>query len=407
MIVNLHFKRRCSLHCYCLAVCCYLLLCQSCAYIINQGYTPITSHRIHSYLNVKSRGTGIDVTSPGKDDSTTDAKSGYIKHVPVMLEGSIDLLLTNPDGRYIDATLGYGGHAEEILKRLSPKGSLVGIDRDPEAVHHSGKRLQSYVDSNQLSPLISTFSNMSLILESHGLPLEGYAGIIADLGISTHQLECAKRGFAYNTNGPLDMRMSNPLHDPFNDRKPIDPIRSLEMSNTAYKVINKGREYDIAKIIREYGEESRAALIAKRIVENRQRNGSISTTQQLRDIVLSCLHGNHKDSIKVLSRVFQALRIYVNDEIEELHKFLQLAPYMLHKKHGRLVVISYHSLEDRIVKRAFSDLQSDSMSSPDITVFKVVTKKCVTPTEEENKANQKARSAKLRCLERCRHKPSE
>lgn len=379
------------------------------AYTINKGTRAVlTWSRLRC---VEGGGKNDGISAAGSEaviESRNDERtSEYLEHVPVLLKESIGMLVTNPDGRYLDMTLGYGGHAEEILKRLSPKGSLVGLDRDPEAVYHTVKRLQAYVDAKKLHPVIGTFSNVSRILESQGLPLEGYSGVIADLGISTHQLECARRGFAYNTDGPLDMRMSNPLHDPLHKDCPIDPLQSLEKSNTAFKVINQGREYEIARIIKEYGEEGRAALFAKRIVEKRKHMGGISTTQQLRDVILSCVHANRKTAMKTLSRVFQAFRIYVNDELAELQRLLDEVPQMLHRKHGRLVVISYHSLEDRMVKRAFSALQSVSESSPNLTVFRVVTKKCLTSTDMENRVNQKARSAKLRCLERCKYKPAE
>ncbi|ORM40375.1 Ribosomal RNA small subunit methyltransferase H [Babesia sp. Xinjiang] len=378
------------------------------------SYDPY-SPKCVSYFSPKKRerplrAEGTPVESKGLEQSgDLDATSSevipaYLPHEPVLLEESIDLLVTNPDGRYLDVTFGYGGHAEAILERLSSKGTLVAVDRDPEAIYNTSRRLEKYVTSGQLIPIIGTFSSLKHVLKSQSLPIEGYTGILADLGLSTHQLESAKRGFAYNCDGPLDMRMSNPNHDPF--RKGMEPS-SLETSNTVFKLINRGREYDIAHIIREYGEEPRASIIARRIVDLRQRVGGISTTFQLRDIVLGCVRGNHKVGMKTLSRVFQALRIYVNDELYELESLLDTAPSLLHRKHGRLAVISYHSLEDRAVKRVFSDLQASSDPSSDISVYRVLTKKCVTPTREECRTNQKARSAKLRCVERYKYKPTK
>ncbi|GBE62105.1 16S rRNA methyltransferase [Babesia ovata] len=342
-------------------------------------------------------------------DGTSQQTSCYLRHEPVLLQETLDMLVTDPDGRYLDATLGYGGHSEAILERLSAKGSLVSLDRDPEAVYYTGRRLSRYVDSGQMMPVIGTFSNLERVLESHNLPLTGYSGVLADLGLSTHQLEKAGRGFSYNTDGPLDMRMSNPMHDPFSTASytGVDLASSLGTANTAFKIVNRARENELAHILKEYGEEARAAVIARRIVDMRGRKGRISTTKELRDIVVSCVRGNHKAAMKVLSRVFQALRIYVNDELAELNSLLEFAPSLLHRKHGRFVVISYHSLEDRAVKRAFSGLQSAFELSSDSSVYRVLTKKCVTAGSAESKANQKSRSAKLRCLQRCRKQTQE
>nr|BAN64156.1 S-adenosyl methyltransferase, putative [Babesia bovis] len=359
----------------------------------NQGYRLFSADDTNEALN---RSIGSDLSTDVYVEPSNQVPQ-YLQHEPVLLKEALDMLVIDPDGRYLDLTLGYGGHTEAILKLLSPKGVLVALDRDPESVYYTSKRLEQYVRSKQLVPVIGTFSNLNSVLESNNLPLKDYTGIIADLGISTHQLEDPKRGFAYNTDGPLDMRMSNPLYDPFNPRDDIVKP-NLDTGNIAFKLINKGREQDIAYVLREYGEEPRAIIIARRIVEKRQRLGEIATTFQLRDIVLSCVRGNHKAGMKTLSRVFQALRIYVNNELDELAHLLDHAPSILNPKQGRFVVISYHSLEDRAVKHAFTGLQKLKTMSNDS--YKVITKKCVTPTLEECTTNQKARSAKLRCLER-------
>ncbi|GFE55342.1 S-adenosyl-methyltransferase [Babesia ovis] len=398
------------------------------AYVVPQGIQRIlnrlpvqcvtlyTSGRQQRNHELSASASGSDIDSDSDDDvedqglysrTTTrceDSTGSYLPHEPVMLKESLEMLVTDPDGRYLDLTLGYGGHAEAILQLLSPKGSLVALDRDPEAVYHTSQRLGAYVSSGQLIPVIGTFRNLQRVLESQSLPLEGYTGIIADLGVSSHQLDSSKRGFAYNSDGPLDMRMSNPQHDPFHAGDGIDRTSSLETGNTAYKLVNRSREQDLASILREYGEEPRAAIIARRIIERRQRLGQIATTFELRDTILSCVRGNHKAGMKTLSRVFQALRIYVNDELDELQSLMDYAPSLLHRKNGRFAVIAYHSLEDRIVKHAFSALQSSSEMTPDKGTYSVLTKKCVTPTAEESRRNQKARSAKLRCLQRCQNK---
>ncbi|GIX65831.1 16S rRNA (cytosine(1402)-N(4))-methyltransferase [Babesia caballi] len=339
--------------------------------------TAIAALGVTQHRTGRLSATNCDDSAPGNvpdhngtsnaAGSTTEFGRQYLRHDPVLLQESVDLLVTNPDGKYLDVTLGYGGHAEAILQRLSSKGLLIALDRDPEAVYYTSRRLGAYVSSNQLVPVIGTFSSLRHALESHSLPLTGYTGVLADLGLSTHQLETPSRGFAYSSNGPLDMRMSNPLHDPFSSGggRPS----SLSACNTAFKVINSGREHEIARIFRDYGEEARAAMIARQIVE--------------------------------------ALRIYVNDELSELRAFLEFAPSLLHRKRGSLAVISYHSLEDRAVKRAFVSLQSASESSPDSSVFRILTKKCITPSASETHENQKSRSAKLRCLQRQMHAPAD
>ncbi|AFZ80506.1 S-adenosyl-methyltransferase mraw, putative [Theileria equi strain WA] len=344
-----------------------------------------------SFVNTNSIGTSISrdrrvLFSEGKD-------THYHEHVPVLLQESMDLLVTNPKGLYLDVTLGYGGHAEEILKRTEPKGRLVAIDRDPEAIYHTKRRLEDYIRESRFFPVIGKFSDLLDLLKFHKLPMNDYSGIIADLGTSTHQLENAIRGFSYLNDGPLDMRMSSPLNDPFISEKSVLPLSSS--INSAFYLINKAGEATLRRIFQDFGEEPRGPSIAKKIVE-RRHNTVIDTTAKLRDIITSSLPAGHKGKIKILSRIFQALRIQVNDELNELRSFLEVAPSLL-KTNGRIVIISYHSLEDRITKRSFMGLKDTQIGGRS---YKIITKKCVTPTNDEIDKNARSRSAKLRCIEK-------
>lgn len=323
----------------------------------------------------------------------------YHKHNPVLLKESLNYLITDANGLYLDVTLGYGGHTEAILSILEPKGRVVAIDRDPEAIYHISKRLGQYVESGRLSLEVCKFSNLIHLFKSKDLPISGYTGIIADLGVSTHQLEDSRRGFSYLNDGPLDMRMGSPLNDPYSNERFRDIEYSLETSNSAYRLVNKASQETLASIFKNFGEERHCNMIARRIVEDREKFGDIKSTLQLCESIGSVIVGDEKSKVKTLSRIFQAIRVYVNDEFYELEEFLSYAPNILKAK-GRIVTISYHSLEDRMVKKRFNQLKNATSPKEGLKAFKILTKKCVTASTYEVERNKRSRSAKLRCIER-------
>jgi 16S rRNA (cytosine1402-N4)-methyltransferase len=286
-------------------------------------------------------------------------------HVPVLLSESLGFLRPRPGGVYVDATLGFGGYAQAILEASSPSGRLVGFDRDRGALELAGARLSSF--SSRITLLHSSFDEIDLRLDE--LSLERVDGIVADLGLSSLQLDDPGRGFTFREEGPLDMRF---------DRS---------KGPTAAELVNEMEERELAGILRELGEERRAASIARRLVQRRP----IRTTSELRRAVVSVL-GPRRGAIDPATRTFQALRIAVNRELEALDVLLAKAPERLAPE-GRLVVISYHSLEDRRVKQSFRGLAKAGG-------FAILTKKPIVPRAEEVRRNRRARSAKLRALER-------
>lgn len=301
--------------------------------------------------------------------------SEYVPHIPVLLNPSVEYLVTNIDGIYIDGTLGGGGHSKEILNRLSEKGHLYGVDQDREA-HEAAA---SYIgDDSRFTPVSGNFGYLSTLLPEsvHG----NVDGILLDLGVSTHQIKEAERGFSFQNDGPLDMRMS-------------------ELTGvSAYTVIN---EYDYEKlrdVIFHYGEERKSREIAKAIVDNRP----IETTGELRKLVEEIVYGKH--TIKSVARVFQGIRIEVNRELDVLKLVLEEALKLL-KPGGRIVAISYHSLEDRIVKNFFRSgnfegkVEKDFYGNP-ITPILPIVKQIITPDDEEIFKNPAARSAKMRIAEK-------
>lgn len=286
-------------------------------------------------------------------------------HKPVLLEEVVRLLRPRSGGVYVDATLGGGGHTEAILRASNPAGRVLAFDRDREAIRRASRRLSDY--SDRLRIIAASFADLGAHLDEEGI--EGVDGIVADLGLSSDQLGDPDRGFAFSLDGTLDMR--------------FDPSQGP----TAADLVNELPEDQLADLIWEYGEERRSRAIARRIVARRP----IRTTRELRRAVVSVL-GPKRRGADPATRTFQALRIAVNQELPALDLFLEQAPSRL-KLGGRVVVISYHSLEDRAVKHAFRACSRDLR-------FQLLTKKPIVPAAEALADNPRARSAKLRALER-------
>lgn len=299
----------------------------------------------------------------------------YIPHVPVLLEKSVEFLVTDPGGIYIDATLGGGGHSKEILSALSDKGRLFGLDQDAEAHEAAAKKIGN---DSRFTPLSGNFGYLKTLIdpELHGK----ITGIFYDLGVSTHQIKEADRGFSFQQDGPLDMRMS--------------ALTGL----SAHQVVNEYSYEKLRDIIFHYGEERFSRQIAKEIISRRP----LETTHDLREAVSSVVFGKH--TVKSIARVFQGIRIEVNRELDVLKDSLSQAIDIL-KDGGRIVAISYHSLEDRIVKNFFKSgnesgkIEKDFYGNPQ-NPLKPLTKNIVTPTKDEIRANSAARSAKLRAAEK-------
>jgi 16S rRNA (cytosine1402-N4)-methyltransferase len=296
---------------------------------------------------------------------------GKQRHVPVLLKEAIHFLNVRRGGTYIDATLGLGGHSYEIARRLGPQGHLIGFDKDPAALELARKRLDGLA-----AELGSEMPKITLIHASYaevGQEVEAASadGLIADLGISSMQLSDAARGFSFQAEGPLDMRM-----DPRSER-------------TADQVVNHIDERSLADVIYEFGEERRSRRIARAIVRARP----IRSTAHLAQVVAAALPAMKHSRINPATTTFQAIRIFVNRELEDLRTLLTAAPQVLLPSTGRLVVISFHSLEDRIVKDAMRERAKNG-------IVRLLTKKPVTASETELDRNPRARSAKLRAAER-------
>ncbi|MBU4343141.1 MAG: 16S rRNA (cytosine(1402)-N(4))-methyltransferase RsmH [Candidatus Omnitrophica bacterium] len=291
-------------------------------------------------------------------------------HEPVLLEEVLYFLDPLPGKVIIDATIGAGGHAEEILKRLQPGGKLIGIDRDSESLRIAHERLKFFENSFMLVSKNFRFIK-DIIIE---LGIGEVDGILFDMGISSIQMETGERGFSIKNIGPLDMRM--------------DRNQSL----TAKELVNKLSESELSGLIKSCGEERFHKRIARNIVFARKRK-EIATTQELTEVVCRSLpHGLKRQRIHPATRTFQALRIRVNDELGGIEEALRQSPDIL-KKNGRMCVISFHSLEDRIAKNSLKDFKAKG-------IFKVLTKKPVTAKEEELSRNPRSRSAKLRAAEK-------
>ncbi len=303
------------------------------------------------------------------------------KHIPVLLNETIEGLNIKPDGIYVDGTIGGAGHSSKIIEKLSDKGLLIGIDRDEEALKASQEKLKDY---SNLKLVHGNHDNIKEVLEN--LNIDKVDGILLDLGVSSYQLDERERGFSYNSDNELDMRMD----------------KSQEFS--AYDVVNKYSEKDLANIIYEYGEERYSRSIAKNICIER-RNAPIKTTGELVKIIEKSKPFS-KDGHPA-KRTFQAIRIEVNDEIKPLHDTIMNSIQCLKEK-GRLCVITFHSLEDRAVKNAFADAQGKCTCPKDLPYCVcgaksygiAINKKPIEATEEELKINSRSKSAKLRIFER-------
>ncbi|GAW92152.1 16S rRNA (cytosine(1402)-N(4))-methyltransferase RsmH [Calderihabitans maritimus] len=307
------------------------------------------------------------------------------EHIPVMLEETIELLAIKPEGIYVDCTLGGGGHSRAILDKLGKQGRLIAIDQDMEAIEAFKPYKQGFGD--RVSLVHGNFVALKDILQQMGV--KKVDGILFDIGVSSHQLDTPERGFSYQLDAPLDMRM--------------DTTREL----TAWHIVNNYSEADLARIIYEYGEERWARRIASFIVQARKKK-PIDTSGQLVEVIKRAIPaGARKVGPHPAKRTFQALRIAVNNELEVLEKALYHAVEVL-KPSGRVCVISFHSLEDRIVKKVFRQLSRACTCPPEQPIcvcksrkiVKVITKKPVTPSQEEVKRNPRSRSAKLRAAEK-------
>ena len=293
-----------------------------------------------------------------------------VRHVPVLLHEAIDLLRVRPNGTYVDCTLGFAGHAEAVMRRLSPEGHLVGFDRDSEMMELAKARLESVREElGSKAPRLTLIGEAFSSIGRHIQP-SSIDGLLADFGVSSLQLDEAHRGFSFQADGPLDMRMDT------------------RSGPTAEQVVNEMDERELANLIYENGEERRSRTVARAIVRGRP----VTTTGQLARIVASAVPAMKHQHMNPATRTFQALRIYVNRELEEIRDLLEAAPKLL-KPSARLVVISFHSLEDRIAKDSLREGAHKG-------IWEILTRKPLTASEEETDRNPRSRSAKLRAAER-------
>lgn len=307
------------------------------------------------------------------------------KHTSVLLEETIENLRVKPDGIYIDGTLGGGGHSYEVASKLGEKGKLIGIDQDEDAIRAAGERLEEF--GSKVVIIRDNYCNIKNILNDIGV--EKADGIVLDLGVSSYQLDHAERGFSYKQDADLDMRMD------------------VRQSLSAKDIVNTYPEMELYRVIRDYGEEQFAKNIAKHIVLTR-KEAPIETTGQLNEIIKAAIpakmrqNGGHPSK-----RTFQALRIECNKELEVLKNSLDDMIQVLNPG-GRLCIITFHSLEDRIVKTAFKRNENPCICPPDFPVCtcgrkpqgKVIFRKPILPSEQEINENKRSKSAKLRVFER-------
>jgi len=304
-------------------------------------------------------------------------------HKPVLLKEVVEFLITDTKGIYVDGTVGSGGHSEAIAEIICQKGGrLICIDQDPDAVSFSKNRLLS---KKGIKVIKANYKDIDAVLENEGI--EKVDGILLDLGMSSMQLEDSGRGFSFLRDEPLDMRMD-----------PEQPVKAKDL-------VNNLSEFELSKIIKEYGEERKARLIAKAIIRERKKE-PIESSLRLANIVSSAIQDKERRRHPA-TKTFQALRIAVNRELENLKEFLEKAPDLL-KKRGRLVIISYHSLEDRLVKNYIKKWENPCICPPGLPyclcgkkpLMKRIIKKGIKPSESEIQRNPRARSAILRIAER-------
>ena len=306
-------------------------------------------------------------------------------HIPVLYREIMDIMAPKAGETFVDCTLGGGGHSKGFLERTAPDGRLIGIDQDLEALAAAKKNLAQF--GERVRYIHSNYENLSEILAAEAP--EGVDGILFDIGVSSHQLDDAERGFSYMHDAPLDMRM--------------DQTRDF----SAYEVVNRYSEDELYRIIREYGEENWAKRIAQFIVEKRKIK-AIETTGELVEVIKAAIPKKARmDGSHPAKRTFQAIRIEVNGELEVLEKTIEQAVKNL-KKGGRLGIISFHSLEDRIVKEKFKYLTAKCICPPEMPIcccnkvaeVKILTKKPVVAQADELESNSRAKSAKFRAVEK-------
>ena len=309
-------------------------------------------------------------------------------HLPVLLKECLNGLAIRQDGTYLDCTLGGAGHSSEICKRLGENGMLVGIDRDADAIEAATARMAELKGQGRFVALRGNFHDAKALLKEAGVGK--LDGVLADLGVSSHQLDVRERGFSYHDDAPLDMRM--------------DQSQTL----SAREIVNGWSEDELTRIIRDYGEENWARQIA-RVICDRRKNAPIERTEQLVSIIDAAIPKKFraKDGSHPARRTFQALRIAVNDELDPLEPALRDLAELLNPG-GRLCVITFHSLEDRIVKNAFRTMADPCVCPKNMPIcvcgrkptVKLVTRKPITASEEELAQNPRARSASLRIVEK-------
>ena len=313
------------------------------------------------------------------------AEGREFQHVSVLLDECMDGLAIRPDGIYVDGTAGGGGHSYEIAKRLGKGGRLISIDQDGDAIEAAGKRLEPF--SSKVTLVRDNFSNLWNILEELGIP--EIDGFLIDAGVSSFQLDCAERGFAYSSDAPLDMRMDT--------RSPL----------TAEEVVNTYSEDRLKKILYEYGEERFSPRIAASIIRARE-HAPIRTTAELSEIIKGAIPSHARDGgHHPAKRSFQAIRIEVNRELDVIEPAIRAAVAKM-RRGGRIAVITFHSLEDRIVKETFASLATGCTCPREFPIcvcgkkptVKVVTRKPILPSAKELEENPRSRSAKLRVAEK-------